>query len=119
MIRLGLRGAVVSVGLLLSTAGWLMPILEAQGPLQPAAGEEAMLNRLAEDKLKGPENNRLSDLRYGKRPILDPSPKETEENREVLKKAARWYAYRLTNPIYLERDKNPEGLTMNGLVTEA
>lgn len=118
MIRLGLRCSVVAIGLVFGTATWLVSFLEAQAPLQPAAGEEAMLSRL-EDKLKGPENNRLSDLRYGKKPVLDASPKETEENREVLKKAARHYVYRLTNPIYLEKEKNPEGLTMNGLVQEA
>src|SRR5262249_22836689 len=43
----------------------------------------------------------------------------TEENREVLKKAARFYAYRITNPIYLQKENNPDGFTMNDLVNQA
>jgi len=112
------RPVVVGFGLVLFAAASL-PLVLAQGPLQPAPGEEALLGGLA-DKLKGPENTALSDLRHGKRPVLDPSNKVTEENRAILKKAAQYYAYRLTNPAYhAGKEKNPEQLTINDLVNQA
>lgn len=118
MPRLPFRLFVVGFGLVLFASAYLLPLL-AQGPLQPAVGEEALLGGLG-DKLKGPENSALSDLRHGKRPVIDASPKTTEENRAVLKKAAQYYAYRLTNPAYhAEKEKNPEQLTMNDLVNQA
>jgi hypothetical protein len=108
---------VVVFALVLGAASWLLPVAEAQVQfLQPPPGEEAMLSRM-EDKLKGPENTRLSELRHGKRPVVDAAAKETEENREILKKAARFYAYQITNPLY--HTNNPANPTMNDLVNQA
>src|SRR5262249_12891422 len=85
---------------------------------QPPPGEEALLGGLG-DKLLPKESSRLGDLRFGKKPVSDPNPKEFEENKLVLTKAAKYYAYRLTNPIFLEKEKNPENLTINDLVNHA
>jgi hypothetical protein len=112
MMRVALRLSVVGLGLALLAASGL-----AQ-QLQPQPGQEELLGGLG-DKLLTKESSRLGDMRHGKKPVIDPVAKETEENKLVLTKAARFYAYRLTNPIYLEKEKNPEGLTMNDLVNQA
>jgi hypothetical protein len=115
MIRL-LRLLVVGFGLALGMAAIALPWLEAQGPLSPAPGDPPALLGGLGDKLKGAaETNRFNDLRYGKKSVKE----EEKENRVILEKAARYYAYRLTNPMYEEAEKNPEKLTMNGLVQEA
>jgi hypothetical protein len=112
MIRLALRLSVLGM-VVIVVAG---SALEAQ-PLQPQPGEEALLGGLG-DKLLPKESSRLGDMRHGKKPVADPIAKEGEENKAVLLKAARYYVFRLTNPIYLEREKNPEQLTVSDLVNQ-
>jgi hypothetical protein len=117
MIRVALRLSVVGLGLFILTFSGLLSLLQAE-PLQPPPGEEALLGGLG-DKLLPKESSRLGDMRFGKKPVIDGNGKETEDNKAVLTKAARYYAFRLTNPIFLGAAQNPEGLTMNDLVNQA
>jgi hypothetical protein len=97
----------------------VLPLL-AQGPLQPKDGEEAFLGGL-QDKLdpKG-EQKRFDELTLGKSSVST-----EKENRMVVAKAARWYAFRLTNPKYHgqgevdEKDKGGVVLSMNDLIKDA
>src|SRR5262245_53381151 len=77
-----------------------LPAQDAKSALQPAPGEEAVLGSLVEGRPGGKDANRLTDLRYGKKPVLDPSKVEADENRRVLALAAKWYIYRLTHPVF-------------------
>jgi hypothetical protein len=113
-MRLVVRFFVVGLALVLLGQALVSPAA-AQVPLHPAANEEALLGGPG-DKLLTKENSKFGDLRHGKERVTGPG---SRENMEILKKAARWYAYRLTNPIYLEKEKNPEGFTMNDLVNQA
>jgi hypothetical protein len=117
MIRLSLQLLMLGVGFLILTVGEFQSLLEAQ-QLQPAPGQEEFLGGLG-DKLLPKESSRLGDMRFGKKGVVDANPKDTEDNKAVLTKAARYYAFRLTNPIFGEKEKNPEGLTMNDLVNQA
>jgi hypothetical protein len=117
MIRFPLQLSALALGLFLLSTGAGVSLLDAQ-QLQPPPGEEALLGGLG-DKLLPKESSRLGDMRHGKKPVIDGSAKETEDNKAVLAKAARYYAYRLTNPIFLVAAQNPEGLTMNDLVNQS
>lgn len=117
MIRLALQLSALGVGLLVLSVGGDASLLEAM-QLQPPPGEDVMLGGLG-DKLLPKESSRLGDLRHGKKSLIEGNAKETDDNKAVLTKAARYYAYRLTNPSFLAKDQNPEGFTMNDLVNQA
>jgi hypothetical protein len=86
---------------LLSPAG-------AQAPaLQPREGEEAVKGGL-QDEPDRKEKTRLDELKAGKKSLTeDPDPKS------LFAKAGKWYAYRLTWPMYQgqaeEEDKKASG----------
>lgn len=91
----------------------------AQEKLQPKEGDKAVLGGL-QDKLESKENGRLSELRNGTRPVSD----DAKANQEVLAKAARYYVYRLTMPLYWgigedDKGKTNDTRTMTDLVREA
>jgi hypothetical protein len=73
-------------------------------PLRPPANENPAvlisIDKGGKDQLTSEENNRFTDFRDGKQPIVDGG--KTERNREILAKAARWYAWRITLPNVYE-----------------
>ena len=106
-------------GLALGVVGWAVSDLPGQDRLQPKEGEEAVLGGLQDD-LKGVERGRLTDLQSGKRAISD----DPKVHRELVAKAARHYAYRLTMPRFqglsddAEKEKSAIPLSMNGLIQQ-
>lgn len=93
--------------------------LRAQSPLLPKDGEESDLDKI-QNKLEQKERTRFNELQSGKKAVAD----DPKDNKELLAKAARWYAYRLTNGKYHsqadpdEKDKSAIVLTMSDLLKE-
>lgn len=67
-------------------------------------------------KLDGKEESRFRKMYDGKEPVKGNTAQEEKENLAILDKAARWFAYRLTEPGYQE---GTEKKTMSSLVKEA
>jgi hypothetical protein len=89
--------------------------LEA-APLRPPAGENPPIQiSLDKDKL-GADTDRFNKLRDGSRPIVEGA--ETEKNRELIAKAARWYAFRHTLPDVYE-NKLDDNLKLFNVLKQA
>jgi hypothetical protein len=67
--------------------------LTAQAPLQPKDGEEADLSHLKYKLDQKTEKKKFDELSLGKASLAG-----DREAKDVLAKAACWYAYRITNP---------------------
>lgn len=109
------------VGGLAVVAAWALTIdVAAQDKLQPKEGEEAVLGGGVQDNLQGAERSRWTNLQVGKAAVGD----DPQVYKEVIAKAARWYAYRLTMPRFhglgedVEKGKPAIALSMNNLIQE-
>jgi len=100
-----LRQVIVLSSAVLLLAGMVVP-LTAQSPLQPKDGEEADLSHLKYKLDPKTEKKKFDDLSLGKASLTG-----DKEAKDVLAKAACWYAYRITN--------NGSFPTINDLVKES
>jgi hypothetical protein len=96
------------VAVALGALGWL--------GFGPAVGQEEGF--LKAEKLTINEESRFRQLRDGK-VSLDASGSYGKEDRDILDKAAKFYAYRLTEPWYQGKQAPIDTKTMNKLVEEA
>jgi hypothetical protein len=95
--------------------------LRAQTPLFPKPGQERVLDA-APHALDVKLVDRFGDLREGKQAVAD----DLEANRALLRRAARWQTYRLTDPrhhdtepVLVKDGRRLELPGMNKLVREA
>lgn len=111
-------------GLAFAAVAWLVADSEAQNRLQPKEGEEAILFDSQRDNLErsGAEKRRWDDLRAGKVGVNE----DTKVNQDLIAKAARFYAYRLTMPLYhglgeedATKEKSNIQLTIANLIRES
>lgn len=111
----------LSAGLALGIVGLLLPSSNGQDRLQPKLGEPDKVLPYEEFPKGAAEVGRWNDLKGGRRAVSE----DPKANQQVIAKAARWYAYRLTHPVFHgEEDANADKSaakkrTMTDLAREA
>jgi hypothetical protein len=96
--------------------GRLAAVVALAGLLVAGSGQAQPEKYKSADNLTGAEKGKLQDLRVGKASVEGSSPQEKADNLKFLEKAARYYVYRLTDPLY---QSGSDRVNMNDVVQDA